>query len=119
MGTRSSDFNYKVALASSDSQGSIRVWQEDGLSHVLRGHTRSVETLGFSDDGGSLLSAGDDGSVRLWRIPPFGRFWRVSDAPLFRLAKPTGLEAFQTGRERHLVVEVGRACAHWPLVCAR
>src|SRR4051794_11112620 len=35
---------------------------------VLQGHTNSVQALAYSSDGGTLYSAGDDRTIRLWDL---------------------------------------------------
>ena len=40
------------------------------ITDVLHGHVNSVNDLRFSRDGHSLLSASDDGSVRIWPVYP-------------------------------------------------
>src|SRR5262249_35151785 len=40
------------------------------LETVLRGHQRAVRSIAFAPDGGRLASAGEDGSVRVFRCAP-------------------------------------------------
>lgn len=58
-------------LASGDLLGNIHVWDTlngDNLA-VLSGHAGPVVGLMFSMDGKNLISASEDGTVRLWGIP--------------------------------------------------
>jgi WD40 repeat protein len=58
-------------LASGDLLGNIHVWDTlngDDLA-VLSGHAGPVVGLMFSADGKNLISASEDGTVRLWGIP--------------------------------------------------
>jgi WD40 repeat protein len=36
----------------------------------LSGHTGAVQALAFTPDGASLVSASDDGAVRVWHLKP-------------------------------------------------
>ena len=40
------------------------------LDHVLEGHTLPVNALAVSADGSTLVTAGQDGTVRSWPLPP-------------------------------------------------
>jgi WD40 repeat protein len=55
--------------AGEDSE--VRVWDVETGKELLalQGHTRSVMSVRFLPGGGRLLSAGSDGTVRLWRVP--------------------------------------------------
>jgi WD40 repeat protein/transcriptional regulator with XRE-family HTH domain len=56
--------------AAGSRQGEVRVWKEAGQTlHLLwQAHTDVVTALTFSPDGGSLLSASLDGSIKRWDL---------------------------------------------------
>jgi WD40 repeat protein len=66
--------------------GTIRLWRTDWYdleeNGVLTGHTRGVSDVTFSQDGKTLASCNDDGTVKLWNVEtkglllslPVGRF---------------------------------------------
>jgi WD40 repeat protein len=55
-------------LASAGNDGTVRLWNlQDGTDPiVLRGHQNEVNSVHFSP-GGRLVTASDDGTVRVWR----------------------------------------------------
>lgn len=61
-----------LASGSSYQDSAVRLWKSaDGsLLRTLEGQTAGVECLLFSPDGGYLVSASYNGSVRLWGIRP-------------------------------------------------
>jgi uncharacterized delta-60 repeat protein len=66
------------------------------LVRVLAGHTARVRSVVFCADGATLVSAGDDGSIRIWRVGDGALLrslsahtngvWKVAVAPNFTLA---------------------------------
>jgi WD40 repeat protein len=73
-------------VARGDNDGTIRVFSvQTGRDKspplwVLLGHTGAVQSLAFSHDSATLMSAAADGSVRVWRLPNRLVAWRTSQA---------------------------------------
>jgi WD40 repeat protein len=58
-------------LVSGGHDGKILVHRvEEGDSFALAGHKSAVDEVAISPDSRTLLSAGADGFVRYWRLPP-------------------------------------------------
>jgi serine/threonine protein kinase/WD40 repeat protein len=55
-------------FASAGEDGQVKVWDLRGRApaRVFRGHVGPINALAFSTDGRRLLSAGQDGVVRIW-----------------------------------------------------
>jgi WD40 repeat protein len=81
---------YGRYVARGDNDGTIRVFSaQTGRDSspalwVFLGHTGAVQSLAFSHDGATLMSAAADGSVRVWPLPnrqvALGTSQPVSDA---------------------------------------
>ena len=57
-------------LAAGTKEGTVLLWHtnEPQRPFVLRGHAAWVRSIDFSVDGTRLVSASDDGTLRLWRL---------------------------------------------------
>ena len=66
-------FSPRVGLFTAGWDHTIKIWKpsEVGLMEqfTLKGHTGPVRSIALTRDGQTLVSAGDDGTVRLWRAP--------------------------------------------------
>ena len=48
-------------------------WRQYKLEHYkfpLEGHTRNINSAAFSPDGKFIVSAANDGTIRIWDFPP-------------------------------------------------
>lgn len=86
-----------------DQDFGIRLWNiRDGTRlATLTGHTRSIRALAFSPDGSLLATAGNDTSIRLWRMVDLQGSELVSDDgprwPIKSLAFSPGGELLVSG----------------------
>jgi WD40 repeat protein len=61
-------------LVTGDRNGVVRVGRLTGESpHLLFGHTAAVTCVAVTPDGRQIVSASDDGTIRLWPMPALAR----------------------------------------------
>jgi len=98
----------RALTGASDGTISLWSWADFQVIRVLRliGHTGAVTALAASMDGEVAASAGQDGTVRIWKLDPSQVVPRATDARnfvLFRTAfSPDGLVALSAGQNGHL-----------------
>jgi len=52
--------------------GTAKIWnaRTGALEHTLAGHTGKVTSASFSQDGNKIVTASDDGTVKIWGLLP-------------------------------------------------
>ena len=75
------------AAGETERDGTVRLWTVDGkpAAEPFKGHVGLVRSAAFSPGGTHIVSAGEDGSVRLWNIAS------RSQTPISSCAAPLGL----------------------------
>ena len=70
-------------VAAGDRAGVVQVWEIKGgrVFQTLQGHQGAVHALAFDRSGASLLTAGADGTVRLWDVAEAKERWRQNAHP--------------------------------------
>ena len=56
-----------VFLSHSNNSRTIRIWQGEGCSAVLSGHTAQVQSIALLGQDGTFVSAGSDKQILVWR----------------------------------------------------
>ena len=75
-------------IATADADQMVRLYHwESKTPTVLKGHVAEVNTVAFARDGEALVSGGDDGTLRPWRVRDGRPMW---SAPAL-LGKPSRL----------------------------
>jgi WD40 repeat protein len=87
-----------VVTVSADGSGMVRDGQTGALLHELRGHRGAVSAVDVTDDG-QILTAGGDGTVRLWQSPSTIVFHGHTDWVLDAVATPNGQEVVTAGSD--------------------
>ncbi|MCW5807820.1 MAG: hypothetical protein KIT31_36040, partial [Deltaproteobacteria bacterium] len=85
-----------VARATGGANGAVRRWKlADGASEALRGHTAAIAMLAYGPDG-TLLSASQDRTVRIW-AGPRSRTVRLSHRAVFAEVVDSRIVAIDQG----------------------
>lgn len=59
-----------IVLGQVDGRVQFYQWSSGQLVHEYQAHESAITQLLFSDDGSALYTAGDDNTLRIWRIGP-------------------------------------------------
>jgi WD40 repeat protein len=70
-------------VAAGDRAGVVQVWETKGgrVFQTLQGHQGAVNAVAFDRSGKSLLTAGADGSIRMWDVAEAKERWRQNAHP--------------------------------------
>ena len=82
-----------VITGSSSGLVQIRGGSTGRLLHSMRAHQGAITAISFDRDGRLLVTAGDDMTARVWRVPsgaPVGRPMREKRGPLVATLSPDG-----------------------------
>jgi len=95
-------------VASTGDDSIVRIWNKKTgeVLRVLDRHTKAVNVVSFSADGGSLLSGSADGSVRIWD----SRSWE--ETATLQIAESVKSAAFLPDGQR-LVLTTGHSIQIW------
>ena len=100
---------YRVAfrpdgtVGSVGSDGRILLWSTavgEERPQAIRAHRGEANDLSFSADGGLVASSGDDGTVRLWRLPDGTPLWRTTGVVGTQLLTHRGWQALDNDGAR-------------------
>ena len=66
-------FSPDSKILASTGHASVNLWQVDSGEKIatLTEHTGWVNAVAFSPDGGTLISGGDDATLRIWDVTPY------------------------------------------------
>lgn len=78
----SADGRHVYALSGSDSKPSVAVWEVNSgnLVALLNGPLSSFRDAAVLNDGTTVATLSDDGTLRFWRIPRRNRDWNTATA---------------------------------------
>jgi WD40 repeat protein len=88
---------------------SIKLWDANSWSllHRLKGHKGNISAIAFSQDGSKLVSAGLDGTLRMWKVASGEQPWaaRRHQGVVFGVAlSPDGRLVASGGRDARLLI---------------
>ena len=113
--------NDGVCFASADSSGHIVLWSPDLDEPLGRwsGHQGRLVFMGFSANNQQLITAGDDGSVRIWRLmPTLPKVLATADAAGQQLVlvngQPQAIMTTANGTIRLMNLQTGEALREFP-----
>ena len=94
-------------IVTGSGDGLVRVGRlSGGEPYLLYGHTALVTSIAVSPDGQWIASAGEDGTIRLWPMPDFGK------PPLHTLPHDTLLSTLRALTNLRVVVDSGSATGY-------